>query len=165
MLENQEKEYQKQIKDHENIWNKKVVDLECEKEEINKKCSALELRLHDICSKREKFDYISGQTDLEKMWQKSKSQTGLPTFPAHENGQGCVSLPTELVSDVRRLEELRHYIQKECDQLLLRKDKLKEEVGQSLSRATHSYSIWETFGHGAQHSMHNLSYKVVETNS
>ena len=30
--------------------------------------------------------------------------------------------------EVRRLQELRRYIQEECDQLLLRKERLKEEV-------------------------------------
>merc|ERR1712126_45072 len=32
--------------------------------------------------------------------------------------------------EVRRLQELRRYIQEECDQLLLRKERLKEEVEQ-----------------------------------
>merc|ERR1712183_994756 len=46
--------------------------------------------------------------------------------------QGPQSLPSELVSEahreVRRLQELRRYIQEECDQLLLRKERLKEEM-------------------------------------
>ena len=46
--------------------------------------------------------------------------------------QGPQSLPSEMVSEaqreVRRLQQLRRYIQEECDQLLLRKERLKEEV-------------------------------------
>ena len=42
-------------------------------------------------------------------------------------------MPTELIKDaqkkVRRLQELRRYIQEECDHLLLKKDRLKDEVG------------------------------------
>jgi len=41
--------------------------------------------------------------------------------------------------EVRRLQELRNYIQEECDSLLLRRDKLQEEVG------CHSGYRW---GHG-----------------
>merc|ERR1719192_1345555 len=46
--------------------------------------------------------------------------------------QGPASLPAELVNsaqrEVRRLQELRRYIQEECDQLLLRKERLREEI-------------------------------------
>ena len=55
--------------------------------------------------------------------------------------QGPQSLPSELVSEahreVRRLQELRRYIQEECDQLLLRKERLKEEV---VWHAEHNYA-------------------------
>ena len=55
--------------------------------------------------------------------------------------QGPQSLPSEIVSEaqreVRRLQELRRYIQEECDQLLLRKERLKEEV---VWHAEHNYA-------------------------
>ena len=64
--------------------------------------------------------------------------------------QGPQSLPSELVSEahreVRRLQELRRYIQEECDQLLLRKERLKEEV---VWHAEHNYASLE--GHLMSH--------------
>ena len=50
-------------------------------------------------------------------------------------------MPIELIKDaqkeVRRLQELRRYIQEECDHLLLKKDRLKDEVGHQ------SVNIWQ----------------------
>ena len=64
--------------------------------------------------------------------------------------QGPQSLPSELVSEahreVRRLQELRRYIQEECDQLLLRKERLKEEV---VWHAEHNYASLD--GHLMSH--------------
>ena len=66
-----------------------------------------------------------------------------PSFSPHSVvvSQGPQSLPSELVSEahreVRRLQELRRYIQEECDQLLLRKERLKEEV---VWHAEHNYA-------------------------
>ena len=138
-LDNQEKSFKKQISDLEVIWNKKLKDMEQENNEIKEKYSVLKLKLENthsykICSEREKKPENRGQTDLEKLWQKSKSNTGFPSFIPHTPPEERpMSLPTELVSDarkeVRRLQELRHYIQEECDQLLLKKDRLKEKVG------------------------------------
>ena len=58
--------------------------------------------------------------------------------------QGPQSLPSEMVSEahreVRRLQQLRRYIQEECDQLLLRKERLKEEVVWQLWHAEHNYA-------------------------
>ena len=133
--------------------------LESEKNELVKRNTALELKLastdtSDRVNERGNISSIGRQTDLEKMWQKSMlrdpcprtmSQAGLSTFTphiplAHRPRQGPASLPTELIKDaqkeVRRLQELRRYIQEECDHLLLRKDRLKDEVGQQ------SVNIW-----------------------
>ena len=66
----------------------------------------------------------------ENIWRRSSPAE----FSAHSPSQvhGPQSLPAELVGEaqreVRRLQELRRYIQEECDQLLLRKERLKEEV-------------------------------------
>ena len=111
--------------------------LEKEKTELEKKYSTLERKLNlskpcKTCSERENFYQNGGQTDLEKMWQKSNSQAGMSTFtpniPFMEGAQGPLSLPIELVNnaqkEVRRLQELRRYIQEECDHLLLKKDRL-----------------------------------------
>ena len=118
--------------------------MEQENREIKENYSILELKLANtnpcrICSKRKIIPENGRQTDLEKLWQKSKSNAGIPTFTPHippiAGAQGPMSLPTELVNDaqreVRRLQELRRYIQEECDQLLLKKDRLKEEVGEN----------------------------------
>ena len=67
--------------------------------------------------------------------------------------QGPQSLPSELVSEahreVRRLQELRRYIQEECDQLLLRKERLKEEV------------VWHAEHHYASLEGHIMSHKSL----
>ena len=44
----------------------------------------------------------------------------------------CRAFLNSLCIQVRRLQELRRYIQEECDQLLLRKERLREEVSASL---------------------------------
>ena len=122
-----------------------------EKSELERKYSALELKIHltkpcKTCCERENFQQNGGQTDLEKMWQKSKSQAAMSTFTPHipllQGAQGPMSLPIELVNnaqqEVRRLQELRRYIQEECDHLLLKKDRLKEEVGHPSCNTWHA---------------------------
>ena len=85
---------------------------------------------------------VISQTDSEKLWERTQSQkhfgvvsSDISMFQPHNppmTSQGPQSLPSELVSEahkeVRRLQELRRYIQEECDHLLLRKERLKEEV-------------------------------------
>ena len=85
---------------------------------------------------------VISQTDSEKLWERSQSHknfgvasSDISMFQPHNpqmNSRGPQSLPSELVSEahkeVRRLQELRRYIQEECDHLLLRKERLKEEV-------------------------------------
>ena len=140
------------------LWNQRVRTLESEKIELEKRNSELELNLASTCPSdrgftRRNIPPIGRQTDMEKIWQKSmpkeprhRSQAGLSTFTPHiplehrPGFQGPASLPTELIKDaqkeVRRLQELRQYIQEECDHLLLRKDRLKDEVGQK------SVNLW-----------------------
>jgi len=86
-------------------------------------------------------------SDIEQMWKKTiekdipknprtLSGSGLfqfsPLVPSSPR-QGPSSLPIELVNnahrEVKRLQELRRIIQEECDHLLLRKERLREEVG------------------------------------
>ena len=66
-----------------------------------------------------------------------------------------MSLPTELVSDAQkevwRLQELRRYIQEECDQLLLKKDRLKEKVGDNpwhVEQSSRSLDAYLCLGEG-----------------
>ena len=87
-------------------------------------------------------DTVISQTDSEKLWERTLCQKNFGVvssessmFKPHSpqiTSQGPQSLPSELVSEahkeVRRLQELRRYIQEECDHLLLRKERLKEEV-------------------------------------
>ena len=72
------------------------------------------------------------QTDSEKLWEKATSYKDIINQTSNSQPKGPQSLPTELVSEahreVRRLQELRRYIQEECDHLILRKERLKEEV-------------------------------------
>ena len=151
-MENKDDEQKNQILNLELIWNQRVKTLESEKNELEKRNTELELKLAStdtsgIGYERGNIPPVGRQTDLEKMWQKSMlrepchrtmSQAGLSTFTphtplAHNTGQGPASLPTELINnaqkEVRRLQELRRYIQEECDHLLLKKDRLKNEVG------------------------------------
>ena len=51
-------------------------------------------------------------------------------------------------AQVRRLQELRRYIQEECDQLLLRKERLREEVSSSLH---HPHATKQSTHHGKGH--------------
>ena len=195
------------------LWSQRVKTLEGEKSELEKRNSELELKLtsHNPCDRgydSRSIPPIGRQTDLEKMWQKSMlrdpsprtmSQAGLSTFTphiplAHRPGQGQSSLPSEIndaQKEVRRLQELRRYIQEECDHLLLKKDRLKDEVGQqhvnlwhveqssrsldaylrngeSVARdvhATHSLSDVATHGVKVEDyiSPSDKPYKVVET--
>jgi hypothetical protein len=141
------------------LWNQRVKTLESKKIELEKRNSELELKLASTCPSdrgyaRGKIPPIGRQTDMEKIWQKSmpkeprhRSQAGLSTFTPHiplahrTVFQGPASLPTELIKDaqkeVRRLQELRRYIQEECDHLMLRKDRLKDKVGHK------SVNIWQ----------------------
>ena len=72
--------------------------------------------------------------------------------------QGPQSLPSELLSEagreVRRLQELRRYIQEECDQLLLRKERLKEEV---VWHAEHNFATLDCLM--SSNSLHVSHYK------
>ena len=157
-MSNKDQEQRNKILNLELIWNQKVKTLEREKTELEKSNSELELKLastspSDRGYERGSIPPIGRQTDMEKIWQKSmlkaprhRSEAGLSTFTPHiplaniPVLQGPASLPTELIKDaqkeVRRLQELRRYIQEECDHLLLRKDRLKDEVGQQ------SVNLW-----------------------
>ena len=125
------------------LCSQKIKALDCQKREFKEESADLNLELSykamcKVCAKSENFYETGRQTDMEKMWQKSKSGLGTSTFVPHMElphiEQGPTSLPVELVSnaqkEVKRLQELRRYIQEECDQLLLKKDRLKEEVGE-----------------------------------
>ena len=161
-LERSEKEHKDQILNLESVWNERMVTLESEKSDSERRYRELELRrnLPNICGdccKRGETAPHGRQTDAEKMWQKTMlgdpnprtmSQSGLSTFTPHvplsprQGVQGPSSLPVELVNnahrEVRRLQELRRYIQEECDHLLLKKERLKEEVGQHYDHLWHA---------------------------
>jgi hypothetical protein len=148
------------------------------KNELVKRNSELELKLvstdtSDRGYERGNIPPVGRQTDLEKMWQKSMhrepgprtmSQAGLSTFTPHiplAHTQGPTSLPTELIKDaqkeVRRLQELRRYIQEECDHLLLKKDRMKDEVGHQhihLWHVEHSNKSLDAYLHIGDSLMH-----------
>jgi hypothetical protein len=202
-LEHQDQEHKNQILNLESIWNLRVMSLESEKSEFEIRLTELQLKLNssntcDICCERGNISPNGRQTDAEKMWQKSMlgnptprtmSQSGLSPFIPHiplsprQGGQGPTSLPLELVNnahrEVRRLQELRRYIQEECDQLLLKKDRLKEEVvHQSVNnwhaeQSSRSLDVYFHCGergdrdieatHSPSYTIHHQSYKVVDT--
>ena len=143
-LDKKDQDQKNQILYLEDLWNQKCMSVNNEKSELERKYSAL-TKPCKTCCERENFQQNRGQTDLEKMWQKSKSQAAMSTFTPHipllQGAQGPMSLPIELVNnaqkEVRRLQELRRYIQEECDHLLLKKDRLKEEVGHQSSNSWH----------------------------
>ena len=142
---NLQQEHKNELSKNEVTWKKKFRAKECEKRELEEKY--LELKNFSAaspckaCPRCEIKNQNGRQTDLEKMWDKSKSHSGVSSFTPHiplmSMGQGPTSLPIELVNnahkEVRRLQELRRYIQEECDHLLLKKDRLKEEVGHKYS--------------------------------
>ena len=134
--------------------------LESDKSDLEKRYTKLELIVNsattcgDSCKRRDNSAH-GRQTDTEKMWRKTMlgdpnprtmSQSGLSTFTPHiplsPRQGGPSSLPVELVNnahrEVRRLQELRRYIQEECDHLLLKKERLKEEVGQHYDHLWHA---------------------------
>ena len=78
-----------------------------------------------LCSKRKV---------LESSWMKIVESESIPETVSVQD-----ELDKNARQEVRRLQELRNYIQEECDSLLLRRDKLQEEVG------CHSGYRW---GHG-----------------
>ena len=130
---------------NEVTWNKKFKAREYENRELEEKYLEMKNTLAanpcKACPRCEIKNQNGRPTDLEKMWNKSKSHSGVSSFTPHiplmSMGQGPASLPIELVNnaqkEVRRLQELRRYIQEECDHLLLKKDRLKEEVGHKYS--------------------------------
>ena len=188
-LENLQKDQKDEILNLESICNDKVMTLETEIRDLHKKNVELELKQKpsNSCGNFLKTGDTSPngrQTDAEKMWQKTKmrdpntrvlSNSGLSTFTPHlpsSSRQGPSSLPVELVhnaqKDVRRLQELRRYIQEECDHLLLKKERLKEEVGQHSVNPWHaeqscmSLDTYLRFGDGvhrdvqSSHSLHDV---------
>ena len=76
-----------------------------------------------------------------------------------------VSLFSQLTSQVRRLQELRRYIQEECDQLLLRKERLREEVSSSLHHphATKQASHHHGKGHRVTEEEEEVMVRTVAT--
>ena len=72
---------------------------------------------------------------------------------------GPSSLPLELVNnahrEVRRLQELRRIIQEECDHLLLRKERLKEEVG--CGEGAEGGRLWLDYPGHCHHSSGSMS--------
>jgi len=157
-LENQERETTIRIETLQEDWRCEVAMLE---EQINKE---REKKPKEISTKdqilqtteeglskciKEPSASVWGHSAVEQEVtldenRSSSQQSKYPSFTPHtpvinHHQQGPSSLPTELVNtaqrEVRRLQELRRIIQEECDSLLLRKERLKEEVGQS-------FSIW-----------------------
>merc|ERR1719192_3264833 len=81
--------------------------------------------------------------------------------------QGPASLPAELVNsaqrEVRRLQELRRYIQEECDQLLLRKERLREEVSSSLHHPHATKQASHHHGKGHRVAAEEVMVRTVAT--
>ena len=147
-LETKERDHQEELKKLESSMKDKLYKAECQmvlqEDEIRK----LEQHLRET-------DKKTSQTDSEKLWERTQTgSTGANMMLASSVGcgQGPQSLPSDMVSEaqreVRRLQELRRYIQEECDQLLLRKERLKEEV------------VWHV-----QHNFHQSGHYLTSHNS
>ena len=74
-----------------------------------------------------------------------------------------VSLFSQLTSQVRRLQELRRYIQEECDQLLLRKERLREEVSSSLHHPHATKQASHHHGKGHRVAAEEVMVRTVAT--
>ena len=109
-----------------NLFEVKLKEAETEKLFYKNKIAYLENQLP------QSEDNTEGQTDSEKIWERAWNHRAYNPHISNSTTQGPQSLPLELISEaqreVRRLQELRRYIQEECDHLLLRKERLKEEV-------------------------------------
>ena len=107
------------------LFGKKLKEKESESQMYKNKLADLQMSINQ--------SQTESQTDSDKLWERAKSYKDIVNHQTcNSASQGPQSLPTELVSEahreVRRLQELRRYIQEECDHLLLRKERLKEEV-------------------------------------
>ena len=132
-LENKDKKHQEEIRKLESSHKDKMYKAECQ----------LVLKDEEIRKMQDQLVETS-QTDSDKLWQKNQSHKNLSSHLFQPSNLSCAggpqSLPSEMLSEaqreVRRLQELRRYIQEECDQLLLRKERLREEV---VWHAEHNY--------------------------
>ena len=137
-------------------WEEEIAKLKQIIEDTELSHQAETARLEEDWGRRLRLAEQRGETEVVRsedcpgVWA-STSQS----FSPHrvQLSQGPQSLPSEMVSEahreVRRLQELRRYIQEECDQLLLRKERLKEEV------------VWHAEQNYASLDGHLLSHKSL----
>ena len=134
-IELKEKENEKEVSMLKEKWDQKESKLDATIQELQRRNKELKLQ----------FISINGrEINPENMFRNSfrthaASPEGLSSFTPHTPldtfsnlTHGPASLPLDLVNnarkEVRRLQELRRYIQEECDHLLLKKERLKEQV-------------------------------------
>ena len=126
---------EKEVSNLKEKWNQKESKLEATVKELQQRNKELKLQLNSI-NRRE---INPNNTFLNSFSTHAASPEGLSSFTPHtpldtfsKLTQGPASLPLELVNnarkEVRQLQELRRYIQEECDHLLLKKERLKEQV-------------------------------------
>ena len=119
------------------FYEVKLKEKETENQLFKNKLAELQMSIHQ--------SQTESQTDSDKLWERATSYKDIvKQQTSKSSSKGPQSLPTVLVSEahkeVRRLQELRRYIQEECDHLILRKERLKEEV---VWHAGNSYSYHE----------------------
>ena len=116
-------------------WNQKESRLKATIKEFQQRNNELKLQLNSINGREINPENMF----LNSFSTHAASPEGLSSFTPHtpldafsKLTNGPASLPLELVNnarkEVRRLQELRRYIQEECDHLLLKKEMLKEQV-------------------------------------
>ena len=116
-------------------WNQKESRLKATVKEFQQRNNELKLQLNSINGREINPENMF----LNSFSTHAASPEGLSSFTPHtpldafsKLTNGPASLPLELVNnarkEVRRLQELRRYIQEECDHLLLKKERLKEQV-------------------------------------
>ena len=162
-LQRKEAAHSEELVSKQNKYDEEIKLAEVKYSDYESRISKLEKQLETS------NNTVISQTDSEKLWERTMCQKNFGVassdtsmFKPHSpqiSSQGPQSLPSELVSEahkeVRRLQELRRYIQEECDQLLLRKERLREEVvwhaehnyhQSSGLLSTHSNSISNNYG-------------------
>ena len=107
-----------------NVWEEEISQLKIEIETLEENHQDEIKRLRLELSKQDEQEEASGPISLgdkrkvlENSWMKVVESRRQSSFDKDAS------------QEARRLQELKNYIQKECDQLLQRRDRLQQEVG------------------------------------
>jgi len=108
-----------------NVWEEEISQLKLKIEQLEQEAENKQLNnVKELKNLSDPISLCSKRKILESSWMKI-----VGSVPKSEMTSVQDEMDKNAKQEVRRLQELRNYIQEECDQLLLRRDRLKEEVG------------------------------------